>query len=644
MKRLYLIFFTFLIGFAALFLQFFKLQVLEHEKWEKVADGQHYFTVETPAKRGTIYTSPRFGEPLPLSVDVEVFDLYADPKVIPKEKREEIVLALASLVGLDDKEVNNIRTHLAKKSRRRKLLTWLEDETKLKVQSWWSSFSKAQKLSKHALFFESNFKRVHPSSSMLGQVLHTVRHLRDEKSRKAEPTGGLELAFNDYLEGKGGIKRYLRSPLNTFEIGETVREPEAGGDLYLTIHPTLQAIAEEEVEFGVKRCSAKRGWSVIVEPKTGHILALAQYPFFDLPLYPSYFETTEKMEETRVKSMQDAQEPGSVMKAFTIAVGLLANEELSKQNKPPIFSPEEKFATSNSHFPGRKKPLEDTHLHYFLNMWMGLQKSSNIYMALLAQRVVDVLGEDWYRNVLIDCFGFGKKTGIPLPSESLGLVPKPGRLHPNGALEWSKGTPYCLAMGHNILATSLQLCRAMSVFANGGHLVEPSLIETFDGQPAAGPKVLSDAVLNTVLRAMRFTTKPGGTARRADIPGFTVVGKTSTPKKLIDGFYSEKIYVPCMCGFAPVSDPAIVCIVVMDEPKFGYVPGRGLNHHGGTASAPIFQRIVKRSLEALGIAPDDPYNYPEGDPRRDSSKAEWVTELQDLDALYQLWNGPSNHH
>jgi len=175
-------------------------------------------------------------------------------------------------------------------------------------------------------------------------------------------------------------------------------------------------------------------------------------------------------------------------------------------------------------------------------------------------------------------------------------------------------------------------------------LVEPSLIETFDEQPVESPKVLSDAVLNTVLRAMRFTTKPGGTARRADIPGFTVVGKTSTPKKLIDGFYSEKIYVPCMCGFAPVSDPAIVCIVVMDEPKFGYVPGRGLNHHGGTASAPIFQRIVKRSLEALGIAPDDPYNYPEGDPRRDSSKAEWVTELQDLDALYQLWNGPSNHH
>ena len=282
MNRLYVVFFSFLIGFAALFLQFFKLQVLENEKWEKTAVGQHYFTVETPAKRGTIYASPRFGEPLPLSVDVEVFDLYADPKVIPKEKREEIVLSLASIVGLNDQEIKNIRTHLAKKSRRRKLLTWLEDETKQEILKWWNGFAKQSKLSRNALFFESNFKRIHPSGSMLGQVLHTVRHLRDEKSRKAEPTGGLELSFNDYLEGRGGERRYLRSPLNTFEIGETLKEPVPGGDLYLTIHPTLQAIAEEEVEFGVKRCDAKRGWSIILEPKTGRILALAQYPFFDL--------------------------------------------------------------------------------------------------------------------------------------------------------------------------------------------------------------------------------------------------------------------------------------------------------------------------------------------------------------------------
>jgi len=644
MKRVYILFFFFLLCFIALFLQFFKLQVLENEKWGKVALSQHYFVVETPAKRGTIYSSPRYGEPIPLSVDVEVFDLYADPKVIPKEKREEIVIALASFMNLSDEEIENIRYSLGKKSRRRKLVTWLEDKQKKEIAAWWNNFSKQSKLSRNALFFETSFKRVHPSGSMLGQVLHTVRHLRDEKTRKAEPTGGLELTFNDYLEGRSGKKRYLRSPLNTFEIGETLQEPEPGKDLYLTIHPVLQSIAEEELAFGVERCNAKRGWAILMEPKTGRILALAQYPQFDLTYYPSYFENGEKIEETRVKGIQDAQEPGSVMKAFTLAVGLLANEELKKQNKPPIFTLEEKMATSNGHFPGRKKLLEDTHLHYYLNAWMALQRSSNIYMAHLAQRAVDALGEEWYRNILIERFGFGKKTGLPLPSESAGVVPKPGRLHPNGTLEWSQGTNYCIAMGHNILVTSLQICRAMAVLANGGYLVEPFLVESFTEQQKAPEKTVPDNVVETVLKALKYTTHTGGTGRRAAIPGFSVAGKSSTPKKLINGFYSETVYVPNFTGFAPVDDPAIVCTVLMDEPKFGYVPGRGLNHHGGTASAPIFQRIVKRALPVLGRESDDPFNYPEGDPRRDVSKIKWAKEVQTLNELYQQWNGSDGHH
>ena len=132
---------------------------------------------------------------------------------------------------------------------------------------------------------------------------------------------------------------------------------------------------------------------------------------------------------------------------------------------------------------------------------------SNIYMAHLAVRVVAALGEEWYRNVLIDRFGFGKKTGLPLPSEAQGLVPKPGRMHPNGALEWSQGTPYCLAMGHNILVTSLQLCRAMAVIANGGYLVEPTLIETFDEEKKPPEKVLPDSVIETVSRADAFHNK-----------------------------------------------------------------------------------------------------------------------------------------
>ena len=226
----------FLVAFALLFLQFFKIQVLEGNLWQLLAEQQHYFVVETPAKRGTIYSSSRFGNPLPLSLDVEVFDLYGDPKVIPKEKREEIVLSLAELLHLNEGDIDAIRLHLGKKSRRRKLLSWIEEDEKKKILAWWTPYAKAQKLSKNGLFLESNFKRIHPSDPILGQVLHTVRHLRDEKSRRAEPTGGLELVYDSELQGKGGKKKYLRSPLNTFDIGETISLPEKGGGS-LSDHP-----------------------------------------------------------------------------------------------------------------------------------------------------------------------------------------------------------------------------------------------------------------------------------------------------------------------------------------------------------------------------------------------------------------------
>ena len=174
--------------------------------------------------------------------------------------------------------------------------------------------------------------------------------------------------------------------------------------------------------------------------------------------------------------MSDPYEPGSVMKAITVAVALKANEELKQQGKKPIFSPEEKIATSARVFPGRTKPVKDIRNHNYLNMNLGLQKSSNVYTAVLVRRIIDAMGEKWYRKVLHESFGFGEKTGIELPGESCGLLPTPGKMHPNGALEWSAPTPYSMAMGHNILATSLQVIRSYGVLANGGFEVKPTLV------------------------------------------------------------------------------------------------------------------------------------------------------------------------
>jgi len=264
------------------------------------------------------------------------------------------------------------------------------------------------------------------------------------------------------------------------------------------------------------------------------------------------------------------------------------------------------------------------------------------------------LGNDFYREALQD-FGFGEKTHIELPYETKASLPTPGKKHPNGALEWSTPTPYSMAIGHNLLVNSIQLVRAYAVFANGGFLVEPTLVRKIVKTKANGteevlldhtqpermknfPRVLKADNVKKVKTAMKYTTKIGGTARRADVYGYTEAGKTGTANKIVGGTYSEKLYVSSFVGFTPAEKPVFVLLVSMDEPEYGFLPGIGKRHHGGTCAAPVFREIAKRSLEYLGITPDDPNGYPVGDPRYQADKADWVAETRVLKEIYEKWN------
>jgi cell division protein FtsI (penicillin-binding protein 3) len=555
---------------------------------------------------------------------------------------------------LSDQEKISFREQFDRKSRDRKLAMWLDKEIKDLIMDWWLPYSRKHKIPRNALFFVSDYQRSYPYGKLLGQVLHTIQGVKDDKTHQAIPTGGLELYFNHYLKGKPGKRRLMRSPRNAFEMGEVISRPENGADIYLSINHCLQAIAEEEIAKGVKKFKAKSGWAVMMNPYTGEILALAQYPFFNLSEYQSYFNDKEMVEHTKIKGVTDAHEPGSVMKALTMVVALKANEELKKRGEPPLFDPEEMMPTSNSRFPGRTKPLPDTHFHAFLNMNMAIQKSSNIYPARLMEKVVARLGNEWYRAVLHDVFGFGQKTHIELPSESGGLLPKPGKKHPNGTFEWSVPTPFSLAIGHNILINSIQLVRAFSTLANGGYLVQPTIIRKIvkkdeDGKEKilidntrperikAFPKVLEPEIIELVVKAMKYSTKPGGTSRRADVWGYTDAGKSGTAKKIVNGVYVDN-YVSDFIGFVPVKNPAFVITVAMDEPEYGFLPNGGPKHHGGVVAAPIFREIARRSLEYLGVPPDDPYGYAIGDPRFDPNKADWMPENRMLKEKYEKWN------
>lgn len=625
--------------FTLLILRYYQIQVVEHDKWMHYANNQHHRVVTEPYRRGVFYsnTSLKTGHPTqlqPFVVDVLLYHLYVDPLLIEPSYKEEMIKSLKKMMPA----MEEISSHFYKKSRSRRVALWLRAEEKQEIEAWWYPFAKQRKIPRNALYFIKDYKRSYPLGRMLGQVLHTVREDR-------VTTGGLEAVFNEYLKGVEGKKMVLRSP--RYELDTDLLEVDAkdGCDVHLTVNHVLQAICEEELAIGIKKVKGKAGMGVVMDPHTGEILAIANYPFFDPANYRDYYNDTAKLGDTRNKAIMDCFEPGSTMKPISIALALLANEELKKRGKSPIFSPSDKIASDQSKFPGRTQPLQDTHLHHYLNMYMAIQKSSNIYPARLIQRVIEELGPKWYREKLRDVFGLGVKTGVEMPYENRGLVPTPGKMYASGAFQWSAPTPYSLAIGYNVLVNAIQMCRAYSVFANGGYLVRPTILRKITQKDRLileglheKNRVLDESIVKEIVKAMKFSTKTGGSAPLANVPGFTEAGKTATAEKLIEGTYSKTQHFSSFLGFVPADNPRFVIFIGVDEPEKAYIQGFGTTHFGGKCAAPIFREIAKRSLQYLGVTPDDPYGYPKGDPRSDPSKAKWVKEIEELEATYNRWN------
>ncbi len=646
--------------FCLLIMQFYKVQIIEGEKWAELGRAQHEHLVIEPFMRGSFFsnTSVKQGHPedeQPFVVDVMKFHLFIDPEALPIAHKNEVaqkIFAFAPLTSLEEKK--KILHSFFRKSRSRKILSWMDRSLKEKILQWWIPYAKKNKIASNAIYFVQDFKRSYPFSSLLGQLLHTVQQERDQVTFQNIPTGGLELYFQKMLSGTLGKRIILSSPRHPLDTGRIIQDPENGADIYLTINHYLQAIAEEELKSFIEKIHAKGGWALMMDPYSGEILCAAQYPCFDLTQYQKYFNNPLLEEHTRVKAVTDAFEPGSIFKPITLAICFKANEELIASGKAPLFSPQEKIATSNGRVPGRATPIKDTHMHNYLNMYLGLQKSSNVYMTKLIQRVIDRMGDEWYRKALTDWMGFGVSTKIELPGENPGKVPTPGKLHPNGKLEWSLSTPYSLAWGHNILVSSVQMIKNYAMIANGGWEVRPTLVRKIVKKKRSGEeevlfehaisvqkrrRILSQESAKEIVKAMKFVTKRGGTSPWADVEGYSEAGKTGTSEKIINGAYSHQHYISSFIGMAPAANPRFVLMVVVDEPEVKFIPGMGKSYMGGVCAGPIFREIAKRSLQYLGVVPDDPFGYPIGDPRRDSKKADWMQEVGEMNELYRHWNG-----
>jgi len=360
-------------------------------------------------------------------------------------------------------------------------------------------------------------------------------------------------------------------------------EPEHGKNVRLTIDMGLQSILEEELDAAYKDLKPETANAVLVDPKTGAVLAMACRPCFN-PNEPGKAQP----EQMKNRAIIDMVEPGSTFK-IVVAAGALNEGKVDE--KTTIFCENGRFA-----YGGRI--LKDHHGYGHMDVHEILVKSSNIGSAKMALMMG---GDKFYEYVRR--FGFGERLGIELPGEIPGLVHPPSR--------WDKLTITRMPMGHSIAVTPLQITMAMSVIANGGDLMAPRIVQSIEKEngevirkkePTVMRKVVPEKTAHFVSEALVGVTEPGGTAAFARVNGFQVAGKTGTAQKVSPhGGYAAGKYVVSFVGYMPAEDPKFVLLVIVDDAKIA----SNLNY-GGLVAAPIFSRIAERAARHLDLTPTMP--------------------------------------
>lgn len=597
----------------ALFLihiRFFSLQVCEQDKWLKKAKKQHLVEHSLIARRGcfksasTLYAH-HSAAGYSFNKEIPVYHLFVDTSSLSPKT----IASLEKLLGPYAPSEQELSVNLRKKSKSRRTLSYLTPKQQDQIAFAWTELAKKEKLPKNLLFFLRHYARSYPHGETLGYLLQAVAQYKDPLSHYIQPVGGLELLFNKRLTGTPGKLQLARTLKNPLLYQEQYIAPEDGQDIYLSIHPQLQAYCERVLADGVQRHQAKSAWCIVADCQDGQILALAQSPRYDPGRYGSYYSSPQELWKTRVWAVQDAFEPGSIFKPIFLTIALKANKELVSAGKPALFDPEQWVDLHKLTLKGRKKQLKDTGFARYLNMDMAVKKSSNIYVAHLAQTLCEQMGSEWFAKE-ISLLGFGRPTGVEFPAEAHGLIPKPGKKYPNGTLQWSLPTPQSLSMGHNILVNSLQIVKAYCAIANGGNSVTPSiLLKSTEEGPTHSERVIDEAICKRVREAMTHVTYEGGSGVRAKVQGYSVGGKSGTAHKIRGGKYDPRLTLASFVGIVPVQKPRFVILVTYDEPIWKHLRGKGFNHRGSFCSGPTFSLVARETLRTFNIAPDEGSGY-----------------------------------
>jgi cell division protein FtsI (penicillin-binding protein 3) len=521
------------------------LQGLNNDFLQQKGESRYSRVVEISAHRGRI--TDRNGEPLAISTAVEsVWASPADLAASPEQLQR-----LARLINLDVGEL------------KRRVADTRREFVYLRRQLPPEHAARVVELNIPGVFLQREYRRFYPAAEVTSHLVGMTDI--DDKGQE-----GLELAHQDTLVGKPGSRRVIKDRLGRIiEDVESIRAPQQGRDLALSIDLKVQYIAYRELKTALEEHRAKAGGIVVLDAKTGEVLALANLPAYN----PNYRGKVEP-QRSRNRALTDLFEPGSTLKPFTVAAALEAGR----------IRPETLIPTGGGRLTIGKATIHDAHPAGTLNVEQVIQKSSNVGAAKIA---LDLPAQTLWTLLAHSGFGSLPKSGYPGEGS--------GRLRPHTT--WKPIEQATMSYGHGISVSLLQLARAYTIFTADGELMPVTMVKRIE--PEAGTQVIRPETARALRKMLEMAVQPGGTAPRAQIPGYRVAGKTGTAHKLENGRYAATKYVSSFVGFAPVSNPRVVVAVMIDEPSAG-------QYYGGAVAAPVFREVVAATLRTLSVPPDAP--------------------------------------
>lgn len=521
------------------------LQVLDNNFLQQQASLRHMTEVSLSAHRGKILD--RNGSLLAVSTPVK--SVTVNPQRFEASEADKVNLA-----GLLEMPVSKLRKRVDPKSERKFAY--------LKRRVLPSLVEKIEPLPIKGLSFETEYQRYYPN----GQV---TAHLLGFTDIDDDGQEGLELAYQDWLQGSTGRKRMIRDGnRRIIEDVESIRAAVSGQDLTLTIDQRLQYIAYRQLKAAVSKHKARSGSVVILDTHSGEVLAMANQPSFN----PNS-RANLKSSLFRNRAMTDVFEPGSTVKPFVVACALEGG----------FFRPDSVVDTSPGYLRVGRNLVRDRRNYGLIDISHILQKSSNVGISKIGLSLPTDRFWQFYHNL-----GFGRVSGTGFPGEASGRLAD--------FQTWRRFTQATLSYGYGLSTSALQLAQAYSVLANDGVLYPVKLLRQDEPEQRV-ERIMSVNTATTVRQMLEQVVTRDGTAYKARVPGFRIAGKTGTVKKVGEHGYSKNRYQAIFTGMAPASDPRLVITVVINEPSVD-------EYYGGLVAAPVFSNVMSEALRLRGISPD----------------------------------------